>query len=479
MNLRITRRQFLQYCAASATALGLSQTDLLKLEKALATQQTGCTSPTPSVIWMSGQNCSGCQTSLLNRVVDTAETGYYDGRLMNTLYGTGGLAPYQNAYYNAGEGAASDPVGLTLNVVNDVADLLVGDAVRAVLTLGGINITRELNWADDNDLVVPGTNGFPGGYITLEWLTTVNAGAGDINVGHLANIVNGGGPLGVFVLLLDGSIPTGNAYRERFSYAFDNVDDSGSPVMPAPFGLATGASVTLSHALRWMLNSGNCAAVICVGTCASYGGVPAASGNFTGAKGLYGYDEGGNPAIPGVRSWVAWNNSVFSEGDHRYISAMPPVINVPGCPPHPDWVVHPVAHLLVALQGGGDLICDLDYKNRPEATYGMDPGKVFCDQCPNSPTQGTEPIPGDPNHRAAHLGDNGCLGVQFGCKGSVTFGDCPVRQKNVFDDGTKNDWCVGSDLGSQIAHARHPCQGCIEPKFPDQMSRVSFYESVF
>gem|GEM_PF-6425672 len=45
MNLNITRRQFLQYCTASAAALGLSQTDLLKLGKALATPQAGCTSP--------------------------------------------------------------------------------------------------------------------------------------------------------------------------------------------------------------------------------------------------------------------------------------------------------------------------------------------------------------------------------------------------------------------------------------------------
>ena len=34
--MKISREQFLQYCTASAAALGLSQMDLLKLEKALA-----------------------------------------------------------------------------------------------------------------------------------------------------------------------------------------------------------------------------------------------------------------------------------------------------------------------------------------------------------------------------------------------------------------------------------------------------------
>jgi Ni,Fe-hydrogenase I small subunit len=47
--------------------------------------------------------------------------------------------------------------------------------------------------------------------------------------------------------------------------------------------------------------------------------------------------------------------------------------------------------------------------------------------------------------------------------------------KNVFDDGTKNNWCVGGP-GGQIADARHPCQGCIEYDFPDGKS--PFYEPV-
>ncbi len=55
--MKITRRQFLQYCTASAAALGLSQTDLLELEKALAADVCGCED-------MGSHMSSGCRTVL-------------------------------------------------------------------------------------------------------------------------------------------------------------------------------------------------------------------------------------------------------------------------------------------------------------------------------------------------------------------------------------------------------------------------------
>src|SRR4030042_5077344 len=73
-SIKITRRQFLKWLTASAAALGLSQTDLLKVEKALAAGPT----PNPNfpipplgrVIWIAGAACSGCPTSLLNYIAD-------------------------------------------------------------------------------------------------------------------------------------------------------------------------------------------------------------------------------------------------------------------------------------------------------------------------------------------------------------------------------------------------------------------------
>ena len=405
MNFKITRRQFVQYCTASAAALGLSQMDLLKLEKAMAAPQTGCGSPTPSVIWMTGQACSGCQTSLLNRVVDCGGTGYYDADLLNAL--TGGAFP---------QGIPSDPVP-ELNVVNDAADLLVGDAVG---TLVPAITPRGLTWAP-----------FSNGYITLEWLTTVNAGAGDINVQHIKSIVNTGG----FFLLLDGAIPTTD---EKYCLVFDNEVNDGVGGTKIISSLPLG-SITLSDALRWMVPQA--AACISVGTCSAYGGIPAGKKNKTGAIGLQQF--------------------LSNEGISK------PVINVPGCPPHPDWIVYPVAQILI--HGLPSVLVPgwLDSKGRPAATYGDQP---FCSaagsSCANHPSMGAG--------FAAFLGDDGCQGNQ-GCKGPITFGDCPARQKNVFDDGTVNNWCSAGSRGPNIAQARHVCQSCIEPDFPDPPTSP-FYE---
>jgi Ni,Fe-hydrogenase I small subunit len=451
VNFNISRRQFLQYCAASAAALGLSQTDLLKLERALAVPSTGCGSPTPSVVWMSGQNCTGCQTSLLNRVVDCAGTGYYDGDLLEAL---------TSAAPGTLQGTPSDPVP-ELNVVNDVADLLVGDAVGFVVP----QVSRALGWAP-----------FPDGHVTLEWLTTVQAGAGDINTEHLKNVVEGGG----FFLLLDGAIPGATdvlpggspfeqlRYSERYSLAFDNETYSGTKVID---WIDLGVPVTLADALRWMLNSGNCLAVLCVGSCSCYGGIPGAAGNTTGAKGYWTVSSNKAGTIPHqTKSWLYMNQTMMYGVDiNRYITAaLPPVVNIPGCPPHPDWIIYPVAHFLIHAA-----LPEIDaYSKRPKVLF--ENNGPFCyANCANRTTKGTTPVPGDPDTAAMFLGDSGCTQA-LGCRGESVFGDCPIRQKNVFDDGTVNNWCVGSDKGPNIANARHVCQGCIEPGFPDRFS--SFYK---
>ena len=58
----ITRRQFLKYCSVAAGALGLSASTLTKLEKAYA----DFSDTAPNVVYLTGQDCSGCITSLLN-----------------------------------------------------------------------------------------------------------------------------------------------------------------------------------------------------------------------------------------------------------------------------------------------------------------------------------------------------------------------------------------------------------------------------
>jgi hydrogenase small subunit len=155
-------------------------------------------------------------------------------------------------------------------------------------------------------------------------------------------------------------------------------------------------------------------AVIALGTCAAYGGIPAAGSNPTGAKGV---------------------KKIFDE-----YNISTPVINIPGCPAHPDWFVGTVAMILTS----GLSSVELDDKGRPLAFF----KHTIHDNCPRRGYY-------DIGKFAKKLSDPYCL-YQLGCKGPITHADCPTR---LWNGGT--NWCIG---------AGHPCVGCVEPGFPDETS---------
>jgi hydrogenase small subunit len=65
--LSMTRREFLQFCAALATTLGLPQGADAAVAEAVATK------PRPSVIWLHFQECTGCSESMLRAEHPTLE----------------------------------------------------------------------------------------------------------------------------------------------------------------------------------------------------------------------------------------------------------------------------------------------------------------------------------------------------------------------------------------------------------------------
>jgi hydrogenase small subunit len=152
------------------------------------------------------------------------------------------------------------------------------------------------------------------------------------------------------------------------------------------------------------------AAALAVGSCAAFGGIPSATPDPTGAL------------------------SVQKVLEQENIST--PVVNIPGCPPHPDWIVGSIAAFLL----GGVAALKLDEHNRP----GMFFSRLIHDNCLYR---------GDFDRGvfAEHFGDEGCL-FMLGCKGPITEADCPVRK---FNGGTS--WCC---------EAGHPCIGCCHPDFP-------------
>jgi len=151
-------------------------------------------------------------------------------------------------------------------------------------------------------------------------------------------------------------------------------------------------------------------AIIAVGSCAAYGGVPKANMNPSGAQGVAEF--------------------LKTEG------ITTPLVNLPGCAVHPDWFVGTLAALLL----GGPRAIELDADGRPRMFY----RKLIHDNCP---LRGQF----DQGRFARKFGDEGCL-YKLGCKGPVTRSNCPEKKWN---GGT--NWCIDN---------RHPCQGCTEPAYP-------------
>lgn len=146
--------------------------------------------------------------------------------------------------------------------------------------------------------------------------------------------------------------------------------------------------------------------VLAVGTCAAHGGISAASPN---------------------------PSESISVGE--FLNRK--VINLPGCPCHPDWAIGTIANLI--LYGTPEL----DRLNRPIIFYGI----TIHDNCPRRSYF-------DKGIFATKLGEKECM-FKLGCRGPVTRTDCPTRQWNNYVN-----WPIGDNT---------PCIGCAQRGFPDGM----------
>lgn len=149
------------------------------------------------------------------------------------------------------------------------------------------------------------------------------------------------------------------------------------------------------------------AAVIAIGSCASWGGVPSADPNPTGAMGV---------------------DSVLSGK---------PIINIPGCPPNP---YNFLAVVLEYVTMGK--LPQLDEFKRPRFAY----DRVIHENCPRRAHF-------DAGRFAYSFGDEGhrkgwCL-YKLGCKGPVTHASCSTRHFNEIP----GVWPIGMGV---------PCVGCTE-----------------
>jgi hydrogenase small subunit len=240
----------------------------------------------------------------------------------------------------------------------------------------------------------------PGKHVSLRFHPTVMAAQGDLAMKALDDTAK---KKGGYLLVVEGSIST---------------KDNGVYI---ELGERDGHGITMLEHLTTL--GPDAMAVIAIGACATHGGVPGAAPNPTGSTGV---------------------KQVFA--DHGINT---PLINVPGCPPHPDWFVGTLASVLI----GGLGAVEVDKEGRPLAFY----SELIHDNCQRRGDF-------DAGRFAQKFSDADCL-FRLGCKGPVTHADCPVR---LWNGGT--NWCVGS--GS-------PCVGCASLGFPDEFSPLRSVVDIF
>ena len=287
--LGISRREFTQFCAATATTLGLGAGSDVAIAKAVEKARR------PSVIWLHFQECTGCSESLLR-----AEHPTLEKLILDTI----SLDYHETLMVAAGHQAEA---------------------------------ARKTAMKENK---------------------------------------------GKYVLVVEGAIPT----KQNGIYC--------------KVGGRTAVDLVKECAA-------DAAAVIAIGSCASWGGMPSTDPNPTGASGVA---------------------QVLGK----------PVVTIPGCPPNPYNFLATVVHFLTF----GSLPA-VDKLGRPTFAY----GRIIHEHCERRAHF-------DAGRFALEFGDDGhrkgyCL-YKLGCKGPETYANCSTIG---FGDVGESNWPVACG---------HPCIGCSE-----------------
>jgi NiFe hydrogenase small subunit HydA len=161
--------------------------------------------------------------------------------------------------------------------------------------------------------------------------------------------------------------------------------------------------------------------VIAIGDCATWGGIPATAPNPSESIGL---------------QFLKRNHGGFLGADFRSRAGLP-VINIPGCPAHPDWITQ----IVVAVATGRADEISLDELQRPR-TFFSSFTQTGC----------TRNMHFAYKVSATEFGQRkGCLYYDLGCRGPMTHSPCNRILWNRQSSKTRSGM---------------PCLGCTEPEFP-------------
>lgn len=234
--------------------------------------------------------------------------------------------------------------------------------------------------------------------INLLWHPSLSLESGSDALRILRACVDG--EIALDALCVEGSLLRGPHGSGRFHM----LAGSGKPMIEWVRALAAVADYTVA-----------------VGTCAAYGGITAAGGNPTDACGLqYEGDQIGGLLGAAYRSRAGL-----------------PVINVAGCPTHPNWVLETLMVLAADLFDANQM----DALGRP---------RFYADHlvhhgCTRNEFYEFKASAGKPS-------DLGCMMEHMGCKGTQVHADCNTRLWN--GDGS-------------CTRGGYACISCTEPGFEE------------
>jgi hydrogenase small subunit len=211
------------------------------------------------------------------------------------------------------------------------------------------------------------------------------------------------GRLDPFVLVLEGSVPNEEINGDGHWAGFGTDRETGDPIPTCDWidRLAPKA-----------------AAVLALGTCAAYGGIPAMRNNPTGAMGLRDY--------LGER----WTSRLGI-----------PIVNLPGCPVQPDNITETLLCLVLRVAGLGPEL-ELDGQGRPAQHF----SRTVHESCDRAGMA-------EQGMFSGRHGDGRCL-VKLGCKGPVVKCNVPIR-----------GWINGTGGCPNVGGI---CMACTMPGFPDK-----------
>ncbi len=220
-----------------------------------------------------------------------------------------------------------------------------------------------------------------------------------ISLRYHPNIMAAAGDLAI----QDAMYKVAQEYKGKFYLVVEGAVPTGADGLFCMVGEENEKPITFQKLVKDI--GSQAGAILSFGTCSAYGGIPATPPNPTDCK----------PVSAIVKNV--------------------PIINVPGCPPHPDWMVGTIAHVLLYKD-----IPELDSFGRPKMFF----SNIIHDNCQRRQYF-------DNAIFAKTFGEMGCM-LELGCKGPLAHCDATTR---LWNGGV--NWCVKSG---------GVCIGCTEPQFP-------------